>query len=411
MRIDDKLCKYNIGKLYKRNGIDCYLDRYRKILVPANPEEKVRQQIGRYLEVELNIPKNMIDTEVHLRHYGINSRKRIDITIDERRDDGELYTIALVECKASYVKLTNNVYNQAKEYADILGVNYVFITNGIDMYAFYYNEDKEQYYNLKNIPKYEEIVSNKIDEKEYENDWKYERLEFEELKDIELLHENDYFYMLGEDTPDKLKSFIINLGECFLDSSKIFPTKSYNYFKVIEDYGIRYMHYGNASGGSYDTMYRTLVIEDKHGNNQMISFCIISCMKFENDPAHRNSTGKSVLVVAVDDFDKSHNSLQLNLNKELKVVGNKVIISHNGAITIGNMGAGKREELKKFVKKECPELLNEKQEIILGEISNDKLLCMDQEDIEVLVVNLIKYALVRDEYREYVKKIKKHKNK
>ena len=59
---------------------------------------------------------------------------------------------------------------------------------------------------------------------------------------------------------------------------------------------------------------------------------------------------------------------------------------------------------KQFIKNKYPELLNDSDEIVLGKIKNNKLLYVNQPEVQNLIVNLIKYALVRDEYRDYVKK-------
>ena len=137
----------------------------------------------------------------------------------------------------------------------------------------------------------------------------------------------------------------------------------------------------------------------------LISFCVIACLKCTDDPLYGNSTGKSVLTVSIDDFNKSHNSLQLNMNKFLNIINDTVTITHNASIAIGNIGSGKSSELKKFVKNKYPELLNDSDEIVLGKVKNNKLLYMDQIEIQKLIINLIKYALVRDEYRNYIKKL------
>lgn len=405
MRIYEKLEKnYNVECEYIHNGTKCYLDKCRNIFVQAKPEEKVRQQIVRYLEHELNVPKAMIETEVNLKDYGLSSRKRIDIVINEKNDNGDIHTVAIVECKSNDVELSHYVYRQAKEYADCIDVNYFFITNGIDIEAFYYDEHDECYYELTDIPKYENIISNDLQDIEYYLDkWVFERTNFKNLSNIEYINENYTNYMIGEDTSDKLKPFILNLGECFLDTTKKFRIKNYKDFRVIDDYGVRYLSHGNASGGSFNTFYRTLIIEDSCKNHQIISFCVSSTMKCENHPIWGNSTGKSVLIVSIDDLEKRHNSLELNLNKFLEIVDNKATIKHNGVIAVGNIGSGKSSELKEFVKKEAPELLNEKGDIILGNLSTDKLLYMNQNDVEDLVVNLIKYSLIRDKYRVYVK--------
>ncbi|WP_370839177.1 type I restriction enzyme HsdR N-terminal domain-containing protein [Intestinibacter bartlettii] len=404
MNIYQIVSKYKLNFNYKRNGVACCFDESRKIFVQKTPEEVVRQQTIKFLKYQLKVPEKMIDTEVNLKEYGLKSRKRIDIAINEIDQNNELYTVAIVECKSNNTSLTNKVFTQAAQYADELYVDYIFITNGIDMLAFHYSEDDQQYHKLKNLPTYDKIIQNKTKQSDYAKDFKINRTPYKKLftSDIDSY---DKFYMIGQDTPNKLKPFIINLGECFLDESRKFPQKSFDGIKVLEDCGLRYMSYGNASGGSYNTLYRTLIIEDSFGNNQLISFCVVASAKCHNDPLYGNCTGKSVLIVSIDDFNKSHNSLQLNMNNFLNIVDNSVTITHNGAIAVGNIGSGKISELKKFIRNKYPKLLNNSDEIVLGKIENNKLLYMDQIEIQHLIVNLIKYALVRDEYRDYVKKL------
>lgn len=408
MNIYKIVSKYKLNFNYKKKGVDCCFDESRKFLVQKTPEEIVRQQIIKFLKYQLKVPKKMIDTEVNLKRYGLNSRKRIDISIDEIDQDNELRTVAIVECKSNNTPLTDRVFTQAVQYADEIDVDYIFITNGIEMIAFHYNERDRKYHKLINLPTYNEIIQNKTKKSDYDKDFKIYRTPYKKLFDPNLdLY--DKFCMIGEDTPNELKPFIMNLGECFLDESKKFTPKNFNGIKILKDCGLRYMNYGNASGGSYNTLYRTLIIEDSFGNNQLLSFCVIACNKCANDPVYGNRTGKSVLVVSIDDFNKSHNALQLDMNKFLNIVNNTVTITHNGAITVGKIGSGKIAELKKFIKKKYPELLNDSDEIVLVKIKNNTLLYMDQPEVQNLIINLIKYALVRDEYRDYVKKLRSKK--
>lgn len=397
MNIYNKFKKYTPTKVYKRNNIDCYLDSCRKKLIPVTPEETIRQQMIQFLIKELDVPQSMIDTEVILKKYGINSNERIDIVINERVADNLLESIALIECKSNITPLTTRVFEQAVKYADKCEINYIFISNGIEINAFHYNENEERYIPLLTLPTYNQMIHNGISQPDYVQEWNFERLHFDELSDIKSLDNNDMFYMLGEDTPDCLKPFIINLGECLLDTSHTLSQKDYGYFKLIEDYGVRYMSYGNASGGTWESFYRTFIIEDSHKNTQMISLSIIQSVK------GINRSGKSCLMVAIDDFDKSHHSLQLNLNKFLTQHKNEFNIVHNGAISIGNIGSGKISELIKLIKNECPELLDSHEKIHLGKIKTSKLMYIDDDDIENLIINLIKYAIIRDNYRKHEK--------
>lgn len=408
MNIYKIVSKYKLNFNYKKNGAYCCYDESRKMFVQKTPEEIVRQQIIKFLKYQLKVPKEMIDTEVNLKRYGSKSRKRIDITIDEIDQNNELRTVAIVECKSNNTPLTDRAFTQAAQYADEIYVDYIFITNGIEMIAFHYNERDRKYHKLINLPTYSELTQNKVKKSDYDKDFKIDRTPYKKLFDPNLdLY--DKFCMIGEDTPNELKPFIMNLGECFLDKSKKFTPKNFDGIKILKDCGLRYMNYGNASGGSYNTLYRTLIIEDSFGNNQLLSFCVIACNKCTNDPVYGNRTGKSVLVVSIDDFNKSHNAIQLDMNKFLNIVNNTVTITHNGAIAVGKIGSGKIAELKKFIKKKYPELLNDSDEIVLGKIKNNTLLYMNQPEVQNLIINLIKYALVRDEYRDYVKKLRSKK--
>ncbi len=87
--------------------------KVRKIFVQKTPEEVVRQQTIKFLKYQLKVPEKMIDTEVNLKEYGLKSRKRIDIAINEIDQNNELYTVAIVECKSNNTSLTNKVFTQA----------------------------------------------------------------------------------------------------------------------------------------------------------------------------------------------------------------------------------------------------------------------------------------------------------
>ena len=48
---------------------------------------------------------------------------------------------------------------------------------------------------------------------------------------------------------------------------------------------------------------------------------------------------------------------------------------------------------------------------MLGKISNDKLLYMDNPEVEIFIANLVEYALVRDLYRDYKKELSRNMEK
>lgn len=100
------------------------------------------------------------------------------------------------------------------------------------------------------------------------------------------------------------------------------PIGEYKHFKLIEDYGIRYLSCGTASGGTYDGDYRSFLIEYK-GNVMFVN------LSFFNYGTH------TILTVSSDRGGTiPHNSLQYNVN-HIVSAGTEFRFSHNGSITVG----------------------------------------------------------------------------
>ena len=69
---------------------------------------------------------------------------------------------------------------------------------------------------------------------------------------------------------------------------------------------------------------------------------------------------------------------------------------------MGNKGSGKVSELREFVKSRYPYIISGNQ-FNLGTLVYDRDWELDDPEIINLIENLISYALVRDEYRAFVK--------
>lgn len=109
-------------------------DPYRQRLVKLTPEEVVRQKTVRFLEQELKVPLYCIRLEQSMRHYQVDSNIRADIVIEgQHKRKNEINPIAVVECKAEHVALTEPVVHQVMDYADNMGCDYIFLTNGVTM--------------------------------------------------------------------------------------------------------------------------------------------------------------------------------------------------------------------------------------------------------------------------------------
>lgn len=93
----------------------------------------------------------------------------------------------------------------------------------------------------------------------------------------------------GENTPDAIAAVCVNFWERLLYPEHKFPAENYKLFRVIEDYGVRLLNYGNAGGGH----------------------------------------------VAIDNEKTTHHSLQLVADDNVAILGDKVMFYHNGRIGCG----------------------------------------------------------------------------
>lgn len=113
----------------EENGLTKVFDPCRKKYVKLTPEEYVRQSFLSYLTHQLHYPIHLTATEMLVCLNGL--KQRADIVVYNRT--GIPYMI--VECKATNVKITETVMQQALRYNIRLNVQYVVLTNGLQHYC------------------------------------------------------------------------------------------------------------------------------------------------------------------------------------------------------------------------------------------------------------------------------------
>lgn len=384
--------------IYKRQGQKCYLDPIRQKLIYITPEETVRQRMISYLINELKVPGEAILVEEHLAHYHVKSNRRADIIVHGLKDDVS-YPILIVECKAPEVFLDEKAHIQVFDYCDALGADYAVVCNGHEIYCYKYSHSKQVYEELNAIPSYKEMLDDKGEIKTQEILPK--RIPFNKienyLKDIFAEYPEDYY---GEDisksTPLEIAKVAFNLQEALYDVRHQIPSGDYGIFKLIEDYGIRMLTYGNAGGGQFFAPYRSFLIEYK-GSTEFVSFAFSTYGRTEKAGAI-----KTCMNVAHDNEKETHHALQLSFDDNVKVMNDTAIFYHSGRIAVGNQGSGKIDELRMFVAERYSKIIDGKR-FNMGTLKNDHLWNIDQPDVIEIIVNCISYALIRDEYREYVK--------
>lgn len=383
MYIEKIINNVKLPPVYNRNNKPCYYDPFRQKLIPVTPEEKIRQQIAIWFVENKNVPIDKVILEQHLSHYCIDSKDRADIIIHRDTEEG-LLPIAVVECKAPTVAISDMVLEQCFGYAIKLHAKYAIVTNGIDIISYVFNEDKQQFFELSEIPSYSEMTSNQaVSLFEYEV---IPRPSYDEMFDVSTQQGYIDDYIIGSRTSVDNRGHAINILEALLDEEHTITTCNRS-FQIVDDLGVRILNYGNAAGFDYVAPYRSFLIKDSCGNHQIVS---VGFNAYGND--------KTILCVAIDDYKKSHHSLQLLIDTYMKKSQDKLLFTHSGKISIGHSGSGCASDLMNYVK-ERSSLIIKDGTVVLGEILCVKLLSFEDLDFCNFILNLIEYALLRDGFR------------
>ena len=125
-------------------------DPLRKKEVAATPEERVRQWFIVQLRDAFGVPEHMMNSEVGFK-FGAKSW-RADILVYDRAGR----PLAVVECKRPDVALDAHVIEQAMRYNSVLGVRFLFVTNGKMTYL--YGLKGDTFVPLDRIPSFEEML-------------------------------------------------------------------------------------------------------------------------------------------------------------------------------------------------------------------------------------------------------------
>jgi hypothetical protein len=391
IRMEINLLSYALPDKYIRNGQDCFLCHCRKKLIKVSPEEKVRQKLVGFLQEEKAVPLEAIEVEVPLSRFKKGARDRADIVVYY-----ENRVVLLIECKEPEVALTFQVFDQVYRYNNHIKSKVVAVTNGKKLVVRGLDENERQYKDLASLPEYKQLVEGGgfIFKETSPRVWArvphsslFDSQTIQHFKRKKLDSSRAYIYF---NTDDSLCPAIISLIDLFMDDSRRIqgelPLKT---VKFVKDEGIRFARYGNASGYNFDEYYRYFMVEDRNGNHHIISFAIYE----QSSPV----SGRTSLMVAIDDNDQGHHALEMNLDKCLTLHGNKFHLRHNGVMTL-NKGHTKTQELLDFVKIKAPELM-EGQKIYLGSFDLSIELNWDLPEVKSFISRLIDYAFLRHEFR------------
>lgn len=335
------------------------------------------------------MPHDVILVEMLLSKYGLSSKDRADIVISRFDEEGLLCPVAIVECKANTVQISSNTIEQCCRYTDALGIDYAFVTNGVEMLAFHYSEKDGLYIQMAAVPTYQQMLDGSTND--YVPMEPPKRLSMSEMQQPEFQQRYIDSYIIGEESTPNVIAHCINLFDGLVDMDRTLSRPGGVLFSVEKDLGVRVSSYGNAAGYDYVAPYRCFLVKDKAGNHQIVSLGL-----------NNYGNNKTILCVAIDDFKKSHHSLQLLVDAFMIRRGKKLVFTHNGKIAVGHRGSAPVKGLISKIISKLPHLY-QNERIVLGAVDADKLMMLDAPDVTELVINLIDYALLRDEYREEIK--------
>lgn len=135
-------------QLKNRENKPFIFDPVRKKWVLCTSEEWVRSHCLAYLIHTLGYPASWIRVEHSIKVY--NTSKRFDIMIV----DPNKGNLLLVECKASKVRLDQQVFDQIARYNLQVRSQYMMLTNGLNHYFCTMDYKNQRYQFIKEMPKF-----------------------------------------------------------------------------------------------------------------------------------------------------------------------------------------------------------------------------------------------------------------
>jgi hypothetical protein len=141
----------------EENGKKYIFDELRRRFLILTPEEWVRQNFIQYLIACKSYPASLIAQEMPFSMNEVDSRS--DIVIYNRQ--GKI--VVLVECKATHVPLSQQVFDQAAGYNLKLNAEILILTNGKSHHCCKPDYKGKKWIFLNDIPDFKELNSIGID--------------------------------------------------------------------------------------------------------------------------------------------------------------------------------------------------------------------------------------------------------
>lgn len=135
-----------------QNNKQLIFDSIRKKFVTLTPEEYVRQHFMQYLIEQKNYPLSRLAIEKEININGL--KKRCDAVVYNT----EYAPTMIIEFKAPHIKLSQDTFDQAATYNSKLSVKYLIVSNGMEHFACWVDNEQSKYNFLAEIPDYNSLV-------------------------------------------------------------------------------------------------------------------------------------------------------------------------------------------------------------------------------------------------------------
>lgn len=377
------LDKYDNPRIYLHENKEYYIDRINNTLRIKTPEEYVRQKFIEFLHDVMQVPYHAMKTEVSIA----GSEKRMDIVVYAKKRSKKVILL-IIELKSMDKRLSEADYNQLLEYCELSHHDHAILTNGKDMDFFKVDEyDYKNSYD-KTIT-YNELLkycnATEVNDKEYKRH-SYGRLHYSNV--FNELHRRN---VISDCVQKELISPIINLYESLMDTTHELPEISYSNAGLELDAGIstQTINLSISVTSDYRTIYYKL-------NGQLdVIYITVQYLDYTS------------LTVSRIHNNGLHNSLELDLERHAELDGNYLYIKHDCAINTGLNRCTDKKSLRNYIKKHSKLKFDRKYKLILAKLDVSGLLYVDNEDMVEFISNLIEYSHLRDEYRNYIKDIRK----
>ncbi len=143
----------NYTMRYKKvDGQHYIFDIIRKKFVVSTPEEVVRQHLIHFLIEDREFPKALINVEKVIIFNKM--KRRPDVMVY----DAQVQPLFIAECKAPYISISQETFEQVATYNLVLQAPYLFVTNGLQHFCCKLDLKNRQFEYIGDIPIYSKLL-------------------------------------------------------------------------------------------------------------------------------------------------------------------------------------------------------------------------------------------------------------